>query len=69
MKSMHAILDLNPGIRNCYAVLCVYRAMKMSEAIYDMHAYTRLTDCVLHQILLSTEPELEEVSQILRVFF
>ena len=39
----------------------------MSEAIYDMHAYTRLTDCVLHQILLSTEPELEEVSQILRV--
>ena len=43
--------------------------MKMSEAIYDMHAYTRLTDYVFHQILLSTEPELEEVGQISEVFF
>ena len=41
----------------------------MSEAIYDMHAYTRLTDYVFHQILLSTEPELEEVGQISEGFF
>ena len=36
----------------------------MSEAIYDMHAYTRLTDHVIQQILLSTEQELEEVSRM-----
>ena len=33
----------------------------MSEAIDDMHAYTHLTDHTLHQILVSTDPNLEEV--------
>ena len=33
----------------------------MSEAIYDPCAYTRLNDSVVHQILVSSDPELEEV--------
>ena len=36
--------------------------VKMSEAIYDPCAYTRLNDSVVHQILVSSDPKLEEVS-------
>ena len=36
----------------------------MSEAIYDPCAYTRLNDSVVHQILVSSDPKLEEVSCI-----
>ena len=35
--------------------------VRMSDAIYDPHAYTRLTDHVVQQILMTTSPELEEV--------
>ena len=34
----------------------------MSEAIYDMHAYTTLTDSIYWQILSSSDPNLAEVS-------
>lgn len=37
----------------------------MSESIHDMEAYSKLTDNVFHQILLSTEPALKESRQIL----
>lgn len=33
----------------------------MSEAIEDPHAYTRLTDFVLQQIMTSTDKNLTEV--------
>ena len=33
----------------------------MSEAIEDPHAYTRLTDFVLQQIMTSTDKNLNEV--------
>ncbi len=33
----------------------------MSEAIYDPVAYTTLTDSIIHQILVSTDPQLQEV--------
>lgn len=36
-------------------------SVKMSEAIHNPYAYTCLTDHVFHHILLSPEPELEEV--------
>lgn len=36
----------------------------MSKAIEDPYAYTRLTDHVIQQILMSTSPELEEVGNI-----
>lgn len=36
----------------------------MSDAIYDPYAYTRLTDHVVQQILMSTGPELEEVCRL-----
>lgn len=39
--------------------------MKMSEAISDPYAYTRLTDCVVQQILMSSDPNLQEVSSLL----
>ena len=45
----------------------LHRPVKMSEAIYDMHAYTKLTDHVMHQILMSSAPELEEVSSVCMV--
>ena len=35
--------------------------VKMSDAIHDMTAYSRLTDAVLHQIMVSDGQELEEV--------
>ena len=35
--------------------------VRMSDAIYDPHAYTRLTDHIVQQILMTTSPELEEV--------
>ncbi|XP_071091588.1 deoxynucleoside triphosphate triphosphohydrolase SAMHD1-like [Haliotis cracherodii] len=38
--------------------------VKMSKCIEDMVAYTRLTDHILNQIMLSTEPELEESRNI-----
>ena len=34
----------------------------MSEAIDDMDAFTLLTDSVFHQIRMSFDPDLEEVS-------
>ena len=45
----------------CAFLSLVSRQVKMSEAIYDMTAYSRLTDGVLHQIMLSSNPELEKV--------
>lgn len=38
------------------------KPVKLSQCIDDMHAYTNLTDHVFHQILLSTDPNLKEVS-------
>ena len=35
--------------------------VKMSEAIYDPCAYTRLNDSIVHQILMSTDKSLKEV--------
>lgn len=40
-----------------HRIACV----RMSEAIENPYAYTRLTDHVIQQILMSTTPELEEV--------
>ena len=37
--------------------------VRMSEAIENPYAYTRLTDHVIQQILMSTKPELEEVGK------
>lgn len=37
------------------------KPVRMSEAIDDPFAYTRLTDCVLQQIVMSTDPNLREV--------
>ena len=37
----------------------------MSEAIYDMEAYTQLTDDVILQIMRSDHPDLEESRHIL----
>ncbi|XP_031561996.1 deoxynucleoside triphosphate triphosphohydrolase SAMHD1-like isoform X2 [Actinia tenebrosa] len=39
--------------------------LKMSEAIHDMVAYTKITDRVYHQILLASDPQLQEAKQIL----
>jgi hypothetical protein len=41
------------------------KKLKMSECIDDMKAYTRLTDFVYHQILLSEDPALDEAKAIL----
>lgn len=41
------------------------REVKMSEAIYDMEAYTKLTDSVISMIMESKKTELEEVCIIL----
>ena len=49
------------------ALSCVVRfdrkMLSISESIDDMEAYTMLTDQVYYQILCSSDPELEEVSQ------
>ena len=37
------------------------KKVKMSEAINDMTAYSRLTDGVLHLIMASSDPNLEKV--------
>eukprot|EP00117_Sycon_ciliatum_P003898 scpid93023/ scgid8498/ SAM domain and HD domain-containing protein 1; Dendritic cell-derived IFNG-induced protein; Monocyte protein 5 len=42
------------------------KKVKMSEAIYDMAAYTHLSDRVFYTLLASTEPELKETRQILQ---
>lgn len=42
---------------------CRNACVRMSEAIEDPYAYTRLTDHVIQQILMSTIPELEEVGK------
>ncbi|XP_067651408.1 deoxynucleoside triphosphate triphosphohydrolase SAMHD1-like [Haliotis asinina] len=39
--------------------------LKMSECINDMAAYTLLTDHVLHQVMISTTPELQESRNII----
>lgn len=41
----------------------------MSDAIRDPYAYTRLTDCVLQQIIMSQNPDLKEVGSILLIGF
>ncbi|KAF3860558.1 hypothetical protein F7725_000813 [Dissostichus mawsoni] len=41
------------------------RMFTLSTAIDDMEAYTKLTDCVFHQILNSTEDNLREAREIL----
>ncbi len=41
------------------------KKVKMSDAIEDPYAYTRLTDNVVQQILLSTEPQLQKVHIII----
>lgn len=43
---------------------CRIAHVRMSKAIEDPYAYTRLTDHVIQQILMSTSPELEEVGSI-----
>ncbi|XP_040186538.1 deoxynucleoside triphosphate triphosphohydrolase SAMHD1-like isoform X2 [Rana temporaria] len=40
--------------------------MSISESVEDMEAYTKLTDNMFHQILYSSEPELEEAREILQ---
>ncbi|KAK5894776.1 hypothetical protein CesoFtcFv8_011432 [Champsocephalus esox] len=42
------------------------RKFTLSTAIDDMEAYTKLTDCVFHQILDSTEDNLREAREILK---
>ena len=42
-----------------------YRKMKMSEAIDDMVAYTKLTDDVILQIMRSPDENLKESIEIL----
>ena len=42
--------------------LYICRKMKMSEAIDDPVAFTRLTDTVLQQIQLSDDPNLQQVT-------
>ena len=39
------------------------KMLSISESIDDMEAYTMLTDQVYYQILCSSDPELQEVSQ------
>ncbi|XP_067097043.1 LOW QUALITY PROTEIN: deoxynucleoside triphosphate triphosphohydrolase SAMHD1-like [Osmerus mordax] len=41
------------------------KTFRMSETIFDMEAYSKLTDCVFEQILYSTSPELAEAREIL----
>lgn len=36
----------------------------MSDAIKDPYAYTRLTDFVFQQIIMSSDPNLKEVSEV-----
>lgn len=67
---------LLPGKDRCVQSNCVHflstltvpfhhcSLVKMSEAIYDPHAYTRLTDHVVQQILMSSDPNLEEVGSV-----
>lgn len=40
---------------------CCRTMVKMSDAIDDPVAYTRLTDNIVQQILASTDPKLHEV--------
>ncbi|KAI5619930.1 deoxynucleoside triphosphate triphosphohydrolase SAMHD1 isoform X1 [Silurus asotus] len=42
------------------------KKFKMSEAIDDMEAYTKLTDHVFEQILYSSDPKLNEAQSILK---
>ena len=46
-----------------YANVDFISPVKMSEAIYDPYAYTRLNDSIVHQILQSTDENLKEVSR------
>ncbi|XP_006813924.1 deoxynucleoside triphosphate triphosphohydrolase SAMHD1-like, partial [Saccoglossus kowalevskii] len=43
--------------------------VKISETIDDMVAFCKLTDNIIHQILQTTEPEIEESRTILRKIF
>ena len=42
--------------------MILYRdPVKMSDAIRDMAAYTLLTDSIIQQIMMSSDPQLEKV--------
>ena len=41
---------------------CGRKMLSISESIDDMEAYSQLTDAIYYQILHSTDPALEEVS-------
>ena len=45
-------------------VFLLSRQVKMSEAIYDMTAYSRLTDAVIHQIMMSSDSKLKKVQTV-----
>lgn len=45
----------------CYVACFSHRGLKMSEAIWDPHAYAKLTDQIVQQIQFSTDPQLQKV--------
>ena len=47
----------------------VLREVKMSDAIRDMPAYTQLTDTVIHQIMMSSNPDLQKVGNTFILHF
>lgn len=55
---------MSPFIRMSHHLLTPHlcsKCIKMSEAFQDPFAYTRLTDFVLQQIMVSADPNLREV--------
>ena len=44
-----------------YIACFSHRGLKMSEAIWDPHAYAKLTDQVVQLIQFSTDPQLQKV--------
>ena len=47
----------------------VLKEVKMSDAIHYMPAYTQLTDTVIHQIMMSSNPQLQKVGKPLYCIF
>ena len=57
------VYSLKCSIHNMQlAISSLYRPVKMSEAINDPVAYTALTDCVIQDIMRSTDPNLRKVN-------
>ena len=47
----------------------VLKEVKMSDAIHYMPAYTQLTDTVIHQIMMSSNPQLQKVGNTFILHF